>query len=413
METPVNILLVDDKMENLLVLESILEGAGYRLTKARSAQEALAALLVEQYALIVLDVRMPETSGFELATIIKERKKTRDIPIIFVTAHYAEDQHVLSGYTAGAVDYLTKPINPQILRSKVAVFAELHRKTRALDEANRVLQLRNEELLAANQELEAFSYTISHDLRGPLRHMHMFVGLLREDVDAQLSGEARGFLDRIQASAAQMGQLIDHFLTFARLGRAQLQAVMVDMNELFHQALDRLQPDLKGRRIEWRVAPLPGIGADPTLMLQVWVNLLSNAIKYTRPREAAVIEIGCDESRREEVAFFVRDNGIGFSMDYADKLFGVFERLHHTGEFEGTGIGLAIVRRIIQRHEGRTWAEGKPGAGATFWFSLSKAARLTTNGLTNGEAATTPSGRHALAGLGPSTGEKSKISAGT
>ena len=368
--TAVNILLVDDKPENLVVLESILEGPGYQLTKAQSAQEALGALLAEDFALIVLDVRMPETSGFELAQIIKERRKTRDIPIIFVTAHYAEDQHILSGYSAGAVDYLTKPINSAILKSKVAVFAELYRKGQALNEANRNLRHRNEELVAANQELEAFSYTVSHDLRAPVRHIAGFVEALRSDAGDSLDSHARAYLDKIQASAGAMGKLIDHLLAFSRLGRTDLQLACVDMNQTLQQALDGLQQEFQDRTIEWRLTPLPNIEADPALMRQVWTNLLSNAIKYTRPRPAAMIEIGCNETNPNEFAFFVRDNGVGFDMKYEAKLFGVFERLHVQSEFEGTGIGLAIVRRIIHRHGGYTWAEGKPDAGATFWFSL-------------------------------------------
>src|SRR6185436_11537003 len=177
---PVNILLVDDKPENLAVLESILERDDYRLTKAQSAQEALVALINTDFALIVLDVRMPETSGFELAQIIKERKRTRDVPIIFVTAHYSEDQHILSGYSAGAVDYMTKPVNPVILKSKAAVFADLYRKTKALNEANQVLHNRNQELVIVNKELEAFSYSVSHDLRAPLRHVSGFAEALRQ-----------------------------------------------------------------------------------------------------------------------------------------------------------------------------------------------------------------------------------------
>jgi CheY-like chemotaxis protein len=187
MSDPVNILLVDDRPQNLSVLESILEGGDYRLTKAQSAQEALVALFATDFALIVLDVQMPETSGFELAQIIKERRRTRDVPIVFVTAHYSEDEHILSGYNAGAVDYLTKPINPAILKSKVAVFAELYRKTKALNEANQVLQSRNQELVAVNNELEAFSYTVSHDLRAPLRHVSGFVEALREYVGENLA----------------------------------------------------------------------------------------------------------------------------------------------------------------------------------------------------------------------------------
>ncbi len=372
MITPVDILLVDDKPENLLVLESILEGPDYRLTKAQSAQEALLALINVDFALIVLDIRMPDTGGIELAQIIKGRKRTRDIPIIFLTAHYAEDEQVLSGYSAGAVDYLTKPVNPGILKSKVAVFVDLYRKTKALNEANQSLNRRNEELVAAIRELKAFSYTVSHDLRAPLRHVSGYVGLLRRHAADSLDDESRRYLDLIQQSAVRLGILIDQFLAFARMGHTDLNITSLDMNELVRQVIDELRSETEGRRVEWEVATLPKVQADPDMMRQVWVNLLSNAVKYTRPRDPARIEIGCDVSMPEEYVFFVRDNGVGFNMKYANKLFGVFQRLHREKDFEGTGIGLATVRRIIRRHGGRTMAEGTPDAGAVISFTLRK-----------------------------------------
>jgi signal transduction histidine kinase len=372
MIAPVDILLVDDKTENLVVLESILEGPEYRLTKARSAQEALLALITVDFALIVLDIRMPGTSGIELAQIIKGRKRTRDVPIIFLTAHYAEDEHVLSGYGAGAVDYLTKPVNPGILKSKVAIFGELYRKTKALNEANQSLNRRNEELMAANQELEAFSYTVSHDLRAPLRHVSGYIEILREHAAGSLDEQARRYLDLIQQSAGKLGDLIDHFLAFARMGRADLNITAVNMNELVRQVVDDLRSETEGRRIEWQIGELPNVQADPDMMRQVWVNLLSNAVKYTRPRDPARIEISCDVSQPKEFVFFVRDNGVGFNMQYASKLFGVFQRLHQEKEFEGTGIGLANVRRIVHRHGGRTMAEGTLNAGVTITFTLKK-----------------------------------------
>lgn len=368
--TPVDILLVDDKPENLLVLESILDLPNYRFTRARSAQEALKALIAADFALIVLDIRLPDTSGLELAQIIKGRKRTRDIPIIFLTAHYGEDEHVLSGYSAGAVDYLTKPVNPGILKSKVSVFVELHSKTKALNEANQILNRRNEELTAANQELEAFSYTVSHDLRAPLRHVSGYVEILREHAAERLDDKGREYLDLIQDSAGRLGDLIDHFLAFARMGRADLKFTSVDMKELVHATMADLQPDLASRSIEWRIGALPRVEADFGMMRQVWMNLLSNAIKFTRTRESGQIEIGCETSSPGEYVFFVRDNGVGFHMHYVNKLFGVFQRLHREGEFEGTGIGLANVRRIIARHGGRTFAEGELGNGAKISFTL-------------------------------------------
>ncbi len=378
MTDPVNILLVDDKPQNLAVLEAVLDNPDYRLTKAQSAQEALVALFDADFALIVLDVQMPGTTGFELAQIIKERKKTKDIPIIFVTAHFGEDQHVLSGYSAGAVDYLTKPVNPAIVRSKVAVFAELYRKTKALNEANQELNKRNQELIAVNKELEAFSYTVSHDLRAPLRHVSGFVHQLEEHTGANLDDLSKRFLTMIEEAAIEMGNLIDNLLAFSRMGRAELKLTTVDMNQVLRQALDDLQPELRQRHIEWDLATLPKVKADPALMRQVWSNLLSNAVKYTRPRDPARVQVGCQDTQAGEVLFFVRDNGVGFDMKYAGKLFGVFQRLHRAADFEGTGIGLAHVRRIISRHGGHIWAEGKPDLGATITFTLPAARNNST-----------------------------------
>ncbi len=392
MSDSVKILLVDDKPQNLAVLETVLDDSDYHVTKAMSAQEALVALFDTDFALIILDVQMPGTTGFELAHIIKERKKTKDIPIIFVTAHFGEDQHVLSGYSAGAVDYLTKPINPTILKSKVAVFADLYRKSKALDEANQSLHRRNQELTAANKELEAFSYTVSHDLRAPLRHVSGFIHQLGQDSAGRLDEQGQRYVTLIQDAATEMGKLIDHLLAFSRMGRSELHLTTVDMNQVVRQAVSDLKPELheplgarpwvstcgqqdcpatRGERhIELDLAALPEVQADPALMRQVWTNLLSNAAKYTRPRDPARIEVGCQENSAGEHVFFVRDNGVGFDMKYASKLFGVFQRLHRPTEFEGTGIGLANVRRIIARHGGQTWAEAKPDLGATISFTL-------------------------------------------
>src|SRR6185295_14299621 len=179
---------------------------------------------------------------------------------------------------------------------------------------------------------------------------------------------------KVQDAANEMGMLIDHLLAFSRMGRSELRLELVDMNNLIERARNDLEPETQGRSVEWRLGPLPKVEADPALMRQVWTNLLSNAVKYTRPRDPARIEVGCEDSPHGDFVFFVRDNGVGFDMKYADKLFGVFQRLHRANEFEGTGIGLATARRIVQRHGGRTWAEGCPGQGATFYFSLKPAA---------------------------------------
>ena len=228
---------------------------------------------------------------------------------------------------------------------------------------------RTAELEAANKELEAFSYSISHDLRAPLRAVNGFAGIVLEDFGAQLPEEGRRHLERIRASALRMGMLIDDLLAFSRLSRQSVNRLTVDTNQLVQSVLDELKPQRDGRQIEIKIGELPVCHGDPALLKQIWVNLISNAIKYTRGREPGIIEIGCAPENNENV-FFVRDNGAGFDMQYANKLFGVFQRLHRAEEFEGTGVGLAIVQRIVHRHGGRVWAQAEVNRGATFYFTI-------------------------------------------
>ncbi len=237
---------------------------------------------------------------------------------------------------------------------------------------NADLQQRAAQLEAANKELEAFSYSVSHDLRAPLRHIDGYVGrLLKVAVDG-LDEKSRHYLSMISEAATEMGQLIDDLLMFSRMGRVEMQQGVVQLRELTDGVIETLGAETQGRNIRWKSAELPAIAGDAAMLRQVMINLLSNAVKYTRPRNPAEIEIGCASQTSEEVVVFVRDNGVGFEMEYADKLFGVFQRLHRASEFEGTGIGLANVRRIVQRHGGRTWAEGEVDRGAKFYFSLPK-----------------------------------------
>lgn len=228
---------------------------------------------------------------------------------------------------------------------------------------------RTAQLQASNDELKAFTYSVSHDLRAPVRHILGYVGILESEATARLDDSVRANLQTIGDSARQMNQLIEALLKFSRLGRVQMHFERVSLAALLKEAQHALRTEIAGRDIEWRIGELPEVRGDPMMLRQVWVNLLSNALKYTRERSRARIEIG-SQTALGQVVCFIRDNGAGFSMDYAHKLFGVFQRLHRQGEFEGTGIGLANVRRIIARHGGRTWAEGALDRGATFHFSL-------------------------------------------
>ena len=242
---------------------------------------------------------------------------------------------------------------------------------RSLEELRHV----NSELADSIKELEAFTYSVSHDLRAPLRHISGFSKILTEEFGAGLPPDARHHLQRIEEGTRRMGMLVDDLLNLARVGRRELSVQVAGLQSVVDEVISGLKPDLAGRQVEWRISSLPYVECDPGLMKQVFQNLLSNAVKFTRPRAQAVIEVGQEEQDGRTV-IYVRDNGVGFSMKYADKLFGVFQRLHRPEDFEGTGVGLATVQRIIQKHGGRIWAMGELDKGATFYFTLGNDERI-------------------------------------
>ena len=249
---------------------------------------------------------------------------------------------------------------------------KIHRLNLELE--SRVAQ-RTSQLETANRELEAFTYSVAHDLRAPLRHISGFARILLDDFAPQMPPEAQTYLQRIDEGTRRMGRLVDELLNLARVGRQELALQAVGLRSLVNDAIADLKPEIdgrntEGRNIEWKIGDLSYADCDAGLVKQVFQNLLLNAIKFTRPRNPAVIEIGTVE-KDGVPAIFVRDNGVGFSMKYADKLFGVFQRLHRAEDFEGTGVGLATVQRIVQKHGGKIWAEAEPDQGATFYFTLS------------------------------------------
>jgi signal transduction histidine kinase len=365
-----NVLLVDDEPNGLIALEAVLNGLGQNIIKAGSGREALRHVLCADFAVILLDVQMPGMDGYETAALIRQRERSRTTPIIFLTAAMKSDASVFKGYSVGAVDYLFKPIVPEVLRSKVEAFVDLARKTAQLKVLNEQLQNQAAQLASANRELETFSYSVSHDLRAPLRHIAGFSKALMQECADALPPVGRDYLTKIEGATNRMSQLIEDLLGLARVARADIRRLPVDLAELAQSIAAALRKTSPKREVEFLVsAPLVTQG-DPKLLRIALENLLGNAWKYTGKHARAAIEVGSMTGEDGKDIFYVRDDGAGFDMAYADKLFAPFRRLHSDGEFEGTGVGLATVQRIIHRHGGRIWAESAPERGATFYFTV-------------------------------------------
>ena len=336
------------------------------ITRANALSVEFATPIAAGFETLVFKAARGIEDIYELTKIRKDG--SRFPAIVSVTA--LRDAHdTIIGYLLIGTDNSAGKRMEQALLKAAAVQAETVRQLNA-DLEQRVGE-RTAELKAANHELEAFSYSVSHDLRSPLRAIDGYSQVVLDKFGPQLPDDGRRYLQTIRAGAQRMGALIDDLLTFARLNRQELSKRRFDTGQLVQGTLEELGFPWAGRKIEVRIGKLATSFGDPTLLKQVWLNLLSNALKYTRKCEAGVVEIGCEKTNGAET-FFVRDNGTGFDMRYADKLFGVFQRFHHAEDYEGTGVGLAIVQRIVHRHGGRVWAEAAVDRGATFYFTLEK-----------------------------------------
>ena len=382
-DVKMTILIVDDKPANIFALETLLERSDRTILSANSGPDCLKIVLNQPVDLIILDVQMPEMDGFEVVQILKSHKRTKDIPIIFASAEKKEKQSMIKGFEEGAIDYLPKPLDPELTKAKVSVLLkiemqkkELLEKNISLEKAenqirtlNADLQKNLRQLEAVNKELESFSYSVSHDLRAPLRSIMGYSKAIVEDYAEKLDAEGNRLLQIVLQNAARMNTLIDDLLEFSRLSKKEVSKAALNMNELVQNILTDLHRS-PGHHAKIHLDHLESAKADHSLIRQVWINLISNAIKYSSKKTTPEITIGSYRNDEDDIIFYVKDNGAGFDMNYANKLFHVFQRLHGVAEFEGTGVGLAIVHRIISRHGGKVWAEGVVNEGASFFFSL-------------------------------------------
>ncbi len=409
-KSDIKILVVDDREDNLFSIEAILEKDNYNIVKANSGRAALKILLNQHdFSLILMDVQMPDMNGFETATIIYERDKLKNIPIIFITAHQYDEDIIFKGYKMGAVDYIYKPINPELLRVKVAVFVDLYRKNQQLQQherkliaANQSLQKEieerkaseekvkqlNEQLLqnnahlqAMNEELDQFAYVASHDLQEPLRKIMVFSDkiLTRKNLEE----EETKYFEKIISSSRRMQTLINDLLSFSRHSLNTSDFRKTDLNILIQQAINELEIEVEKSHAHIHVDRLPEVWVIPGLMQQLFYNLIGNAIKFRKNSIAPEVHIEAAKMSKPEVHQYlngngaasyykvaITDNGIGFDPKYADEIFMVFKRLHSYHEYEGTGVGLSICKKIIEKHNGFIKAESELEKGSTFWIGL-------------------------------------------
>jgi signal transduction histidine kinase len=356
-------------------------GDRYDVVPVPDGLKALAAAEADPPDLLLTDVMMPGMDGFALLRELRKNPRTKTIPVILLSARAGEES-AIEGLDAGADDYLAKPFTARELLARVRTHLELARVRR---EWAKELEQANRELEASNKELEAFSYSVSHDLRGPLTTIQGFADLLLEKYAPTLGEQPQKYLHRISDAVTGMACLIDDLLKLSKVNRYELRLCDVSLGALVEEVLREMESETTNRNIEWRIDSLPVVHCDHGLVKQVFANLLSNAVKYTRPRDPAIIEVGHVLIGGEQV-FLVQDNGVGFDIKNTGKLFTAFQRFHPAGDFEGTGIGLATVQRIISRHGGRIWAEAEVGKGATFRFTLGNMKSSGVMGQMSGDA---------------------------
>src|SRR6202521_5148784 len=367
------LLIEDNPGDARLIQESLADAKSepFDVETAGRLETAVLRLRAGGIDAVLLDLSLPDSQGWD--TFDNVKAEARYAPIIILTG-LCDEALALKMVKGGAQDFVAKiELNGGVLSRAIRYAIEREKSEQRIRRFNEELEgrvrARTAELEAANQELEAFSSSVSHDLRGPLHLIDGFSSILEETHGSLLNPEGRKCLERIRKGVLEMANIIESLLNLSRLGRRQLKMQPTSLNEVVALVLADLKTEIHDRQIVWKVGDLPLVECDQGLLKQVLINLIGNSVKYTRPRDVAVIGLG-QTTIDEEQVIFVRDNGAGFDMKYADKLFGAFQRLHRHEDFEGTGVGLATVRRIVQRHGGRIWAEAELDKGATFYFTL-------------------------------------------
>ena len=369
------ILIVDDRWQNLLATKALLKPLDADMFTAESGEAALNLVLENDFAIVLLDVQMPVMDGFETARLMKTRPNMETVPIIFVTAISKEDHFATEAAAIGAVDYIFKPINPDILKSKVKVYLDLYRQR------EQILQL-NATLRQSNEELERFAYVCSHDMQEPVRNMNIYAGLLAEDAGDQLQPSARDYVRYIGENAARMQKMIRDILSFSRIGREELVLESVDSQAIFAQVVHELDDVIAQKQARVTADGLPEVMTSPTLLRVLLQNLVGNALKFQDGSHAPVVTVSCREDRHMW-RFDVADNGIGIDPAFSNRIFTIFQRLHREEDYPGTGIGLSTCRKFARLCGGDITFTSQPGHGSVFTFTLPQA-RSSRQDLTGG-----------------------------
>ena len=411
-EARAKILVVDDREDNLFSIETILEKDGYDIIKANSGRAALKILLKEHdFTLILMDVVMPDLNGFETATLIYERDILKHIPIIFITANDSDEDNIFKGYQMGGADYIRKPINPELLRAKVSVFVELFRKNHQLmaqeqklittnrklekeirerkSSENKVIDLNGQlienikQLQASNEELERFAYVASHDLQEPLRKILLFTDRLATKYKEHFANDDWDYITRILKAAERMQALIKNILAFSRSTSTNDSFEMTNVNTLLDGVLSDLEISIEQKKAVININVIPPLKIMPDQFRQLFQNLIINSLKFSKENTPPEIHIYAEKVKGFHIPgisnefynedycnIYVRDNGIGFEQKYVGDIFTLFKRLHSKDQFEGTGIGLSICKKIVEKHNGIISAKSDEGIGTTFMISI-------------------------------------------